>query len=53
MDVYLFKTGKVKIGMQSYIEESIFFFWEEVSRRVASPATNKLFDVTEIEKKIN
>ena len=33
--------------MQSYINEAIKMFGEDVSRRITSPATSRLFCVTE------
>ena len=39
--------------MQSYIKESIKTFEEDVSRGVASPATSRLFNVTEGAEKIS
>ena len=38
--------------MQSYIKEKTEIFREEVSRGVTSPATSRLFDVTEGAEKL-
>ena len=47
MDIELVKDGKINIGMQSYIKESIEKYEEYVSRGVTSPATSRLFNMTE------
>ena len=47
MEIDLVKDGKIKIAIKSYIKESIGKFGEDISRGVTSPATIRLFDVTE------
>ena len=52
MDIELVKDGKVNIGMHIYTKEAIETFGEYVSRGVTSPATSRLFNVTEGAEKV-
>ena len=47
MDIELIKDGKMKIGMKSYIEETIQKIGKGILIEVASSETSRLFDATE------
>ena len=47
MKIELVKDGKINIGIQYNVNESIEPFGEDMPIGVESPATSRLFDVTE------
>ena len=47
MDIEFSAYGKLSLFMKDYIEESIDFFGEEISRKVSSPAKKYLQNVDE------
>ena len=53
MEIKLVKDGKINIGMQNYIKEAIETLEEDVLIGVTSPATGRLFNVTEGVEKIS